>query len=58
MSKIKNHILIKDRGMERTCLTDMNASKKFEECHEKSLDYLDTMDCELYLELLEHNIRE
>jgi hypothetical protein len=44
--------------MERTCLTDMNALKKFEECHVKSLDYLDTTDCELYLELLEHNIRE
>jgi hypothetical protein len=44
--------------MERTCLTDMNAMKKIEECHEKSLDYLDTMDCDLYLELLGYYLRE
>jgi hypothetical protein len=37
MSKHKNHILVKDWGMERTCLTDMNAMKKFEECHESLL---------------------
>jgi len=58
MSKYKNHILIKDWGMERTCLTDMNALKKIEECHEKSLGYLDTTDCDLYLELLEYYLRE
>jgi len=53
MSKNKNHILIKDWGMDRTCLTDMNALKKFEECQEKSLGYLGTMVCDLYLELSE-----
>jgi hypothetical protein len=58
MSKDKNHRLIEDRGMDRTCVTDMNALKKIEECQEKSLDYLDTTDCDLYLELLERNIRE